>query len=105
MDKNSKAANLPRPASTYMKRMYTDTVSPHAMGMKFAIEYYGIDHVMYGTDYPCWDPATALALLEQLDLSPEDRQKLFYDNARRILNLRDPQQSTTAAPVREPALA
>ena len=32
-------------------------------GMKFAIEYYGVDHVMYGTDYPCWDPAAALEVL------------------------------------------
>ena len=30
MDKNSGTAKLPRPASTYLKRMYTDTVSPHA---------------------------------------------------------------------------
>jgi aminocarboxymuconate-semialdehyde decarboxylase len=102
MDKNSKAANLPLPASAYMKRMYTDTVSPHAMGMKFAIEYYGIDHVMYGTDYPCWDPATALALLGEIDLSQADRQKLFHDNARRILNLREPR---APAPAREAALA
>ena len=105
MDKNSKAANLPQPASTYMKRMYTDTVSPALMGMKFAIDYYGIDNVMYGTDYPCWDPATALALIEQIDLSQEDRQKLFYDNARRILNLRDPLRDAPAALAREPALA
>jgi aminocarboxymuconate-semialdehyde decarboxylase len=60
---------------------------------------------MYGTDYPCWDPATALALLDQLDLSKEDRQKLFYDNARRILNLRDPQAGAGAPSAREPALA
>ena len=105
MDKNSRAANLPRPASTYMKRMFTDTVSPHVMGMKFAIAYYGIDHVMYGTDYPCWDPAIALALLDQLDLSQEDRRKLFYDNARRILNLQDPRARTAAARAHEPALA
>jgi aminocarboxymuconate-semialdehyde decarboxylase len=105
MDKNSTAANLPRPASTYMKRMYTDTVSPHAMGMKFAIEYYGIDHVMYGTDYPCWDPATALELLDQIDLSKEDRQKIFYDNARRILNLRDPVEPGIKQFAREPAVA
>jgi aminocarboxymuconate-semialdehyde decarboxylase len=89
MDKNTKKANLPRPFSTYMKRMYTDTVSPHAMGMKFAIDYYGIDNVMYGTDYPCWSPEEALEYLEALKLSPEDMQKLFYDNARRILSLRD----------------
>jgi aminocarboxymuconate-semialdehyde decarboxylase len=103
MDKNTKAAKLPQPASTYMKRMYTDTVSPHSAGMKFAIDYYGIDHVMYGTDYPCWDPATCLRLLDEVELSPTDRQKLFYDNARRILGLRDPADTKSAA--REPALA
>jgi aminocarboxymuconate-semialdehyde decarboxylase len=105
MDKNSGTAKLPRPASTYLKRMYTDTVSPHAAGMKFAIDYYGIDHVMYGTDYPCWDPATALKLLDEVGLSKEDRQKIFYDNARRILGLRDPTEGGAAQASREPALA
>jgi len=105
MDKNTKAARLPQPATTYMKRMYTDTVSPHAAGMKFAIDYYGIDHVMYGTDYPCWDPATALKLLDEIDLSAADRQMLFYDNARRILGLRDPADAGATPGVREPALA
>jgi aminocarboxymuconate-semialdehyde decarboxylase len=103
MDKNTKAAKLPHPASTYMKRMYTDTVSPHSAGMKFAIDYYGIDNVMYGTDYPCWDPATCLKLLEDVELSAADQQKLFYDNARRILGLRDPVDMKSTA--REPALA
>ncbi|MEA2824860.1 MAG: hypothetical protein QOF03_1342 [Alphaproteobacteria bacterium] len=97
MDKNGKGAKLPRPPSTYIRRMYTDTVSPHSMGMKFAIEYYGIEHVMYGSDYPCWDPATALALIEEIGLSDTDREKLFYSNARRILGLSD-----SIKPVREP---
>ena len=103
MDKNSKKANLPKPVQAYMKRMYTDTVSPHAEGMQFAIDYYGIDNVMYGTDYPCWDPAACLKLLEDVKLSAADKQKLFYDNARRILNLKDP--ASAKAPKREPALA
>ena len=72
-----------------MKRMYTDTVSPHSAGMKFAIDYYGIDHVMYGTDYPCWNPEETLKYIGEIALSEADRQKLFYGNARRILNLRD----------------
>ena len=87
MDKNTKAAKLPRPASEYIKRMYTDTVSPHAAGIKFAIEYYGIDNVMYGSDYPCWEPAEALRLIEQINLSEEDKQKLFVGNVRRIFGL------------------
>jgi aminocarboxymuconate-semialdehyde decarboxylase len=89
MDKNGKNAKLPKAPSTYIRRMYTDTVSPHSAGMKFALDYYGIDHVMYGSDYPCWDPATALALIEEIGLSDADREKLFYRNARRILGLSD----------------
>lgn len=96
MDKNTKAAKLPKPVSTYMKRMYTDTVSPHSAGMKFAIEYYGIDNVMYGTDYPCWEPETCLKLLGDLDLSAADKEKLFHDNAIRILGLRRPALSQAA---------
>jgi len=91
MDKNGKKAKLPKEPSTYLKRMYSDTVSPHSAGMKFAIEYYGIDHVMYGSDYPCWMPADALRLLEEVGLSEADQRKIFYDNARRILGLRDPE--------------
>ena len=98
MDKNGKAAKLPHEPSTYIKRMYTDTVSPHSAGMKFAIEYYGVDHVMYGTDYPCWDPAACLKFFNEIGLSPEDQHRIFYSNARRILNLKDP-----VAPQRQPA--
>lgn len=87
MDKNGHQARLPKPPSAYLKKMFTDTVSPHSLGMKFAIDYYGIDNVMYGTDYPCWDPATCLALLGELELSEANRRKLFHDNAIRILNL------------------
>ena len=104
MDKNSKAAKLSQPVTCYMKRMFTDTVSPHSAGIKFAIDYYGSDHVMYGTDYPCWDPAACLKLIDEIELSDADEHKLFYANARRILNLRDPQPlKTERAP--QPALA
>ncbi|HWM47907.1 MAG TPA: amidohydrolase family protein [Xanthobacteraceae bacterium] len=97
MDKNTKKAALPQPVSTYLKRMFTDTVSPHSAGMKFAIDYYGIDNVMYGTDYPCWEPKETLRLLDELSLSAEDKQKLFYDNARRILNLHERGAALAAA--------
>jgi aminocarboxymuconate-semialdehyde decarboxylase len=80
-----------------MKRMFTDTVSPHTAGMKFAIEYYGVDHVMYGTDYPCWDPKAALKYFGEIGLSQADTEKVMYHNARRILNLKDPVVKKAAA--------
>ena len=89
MDKNAKAAGLPLPPSTYIKRMYTDTVSPHEMGIRFAVEFYGVEHVMYGSDYPCWTPATALELLQEVGLSKEHQEMILGGNARRILGLSD----------------
>ncbi len=101
MDKSfSKGIKLPHPTSTYIKRMYTDVVSPHSAGMKFAVEYYGADHILYGSDYPCWNPSTALALFDEIGVSKEDQQKIFYDNARRFFGLRDPVQKKA-----EPAVA
>ncbi|MHB2263760.1 amidohydrolase family protein [Aliihoeflea sp. PC F10.4] len=87
MDKNSKTAGLEKPVSHYLRRMFTDTVSPHSAGMKFAIEYFGADNVMYGTDYPCWDPAICLKLLDEIEMDLATKTKIFHDNAVRILKL------------------
>ena len=87
MDKNGRPAGLPHPTSTYIRRMYTDTVSPHTEGIRFAIDYFGADQVLYGSDYPCWSPAIALDLFDKVGLSPEDKKKILYDNARRIFGL------------------
>ncbi len=97
MDKNSKAAKLPKDPSVYLRRMYTDTVQPHALGLKFAIDFYGIDHVMYGDDYPCWNAPAALKIFNEIGLSIEDQQKILCDNARRILDLREPVRQVLAA--------
>lgn len=90
MDHNISRTPLKQSATTYIKRMYTDTVSSHVAGMKFAIEFYGVDHVMYGTDYPCLDHAQTLLDLNTLDLSGEDRAKILCGNARKLFNLPDP---------------
>ena len=89
MDKNARAAGLPEKPSTYIKRMYTDTVSPHSMGVRFAIDFYGVDHIMYGDDYPCWNPEASLEVFEEveIDLTEEERVKIYSDNARRFFAL------------------
>ena len=89
MDKNSGAAKLPQPPSAYLKRMYTDTVSPHTPGVAFAVEFYGADRVIYGSDYPCWDPDAALRIMDELDLDDDSYRKITNDNARRLYGIRD----------------
>jgi aminocarboxymuconate-semialdehyde decarboxylase len=69
--------------------MYTDTVSPHTLGVAFAVEFYGADRVIYGSDYPCWDPDAALRIIDELDLDDDSYRKITDDNARRLYGIRD----------------
>jgi aminocarboxymuconate-semialdehyde decarboxylase len=87
LDKNGGAAGLHERPSTYLKRMYTDTVQPLALGMKFAVDFFGADHVMYGSDYPCWRPEAALQIVNELGLSDDDRSKILSSNVRRLFEL------------------
>ena len=87
MDKSCSAAKLPKDPSVYLKTFYTDTVSPHALGVKWAIEFFGVDHIMFGDDYPCWKTEAALQVIEELGLSKADREKIYGLNARRFFNL------------------
>ena len=85
----SRGVKLPHPVSTYIKRMHTDLVQPNAEAMKFALNYYGVDHIIYGTDYPCWNPTIALKLFKEVGMSDADLQKIFHDNAKRFFALPD----------------
>lgn len=87
MDKNSKGAGLPQDPSVYIRRMFTDTVSPHALGVKFAVEYYGADQVLYGSDYPCWNPTAALQVFEECGFSEAVAEQILYRNVVRLFGL------------------
>jgi aminocarboxymuconate-semialdehyde decarboxylase len=87
MDKSAYPAKLPKDPSVYLKTFYTDTVSPHEAGVKFAIDFFGVDHIMFGDDYPCWKTEVAIEIVEKLGLSKEDSEKIFGLNARRFFGL------------------
>ena len=72
--------------------LYVDcSSSSFAMGKeKFRayIEAYGYDRVLFGSDYPMWDPRTESAVLESLDLPQKTLEDIFWNNAARLLNLK-----------------
>ena len=51
------------------------------------LDKHGADHFLFGSDMPWHRPCWEMKLLDQLDLSQEDRDKIFYKNAQKLLQL------------------
>ncbi|GAB6390950.1 MAG: amidohydrolase 2 [Treponematales bacterium] len=49
------------------------------------IRIYGAERVLFGSDYPMWDPAACLAEFNQLRLTEEERGLILHKNAERLL--------------------
>lgn len=49
------------------------------------IDLYGADRVLYGSDFPLWDPKEEAEYFLHLPLKDEDREKIAWRNAQRIL--------------------
>jgi predicted TIM-barrel fold metal-dependent hydrolase len=69
--------------------MYLDTVTYNPPAVRMVLDWVGADHVLYGSDAP---PLTSLKpravkLIRDLDIPETDRNKIFFDNAIRLLKL------------------
>jgi aminocarboxymuconate-semialdehyde decarboxylase len=80
---------LPQPPTTYLKRIYVDTVvfTPHQLAA--LVSTFGADHVLLGTDYPNdmaeYDPLGHIAAVEGLDAATVTA--LAGGNAKKLLGL------------------
>ncbi len=74
------------------KRFYGDSVFSGAHGpLQCAIEFYGLDHILFGTDMPFGGEAGELFVRETVadieQLPPAQQQALFETNARKLLRI------------------
>lgn len=52
-----------------------------------AVETIGGHRVLFGSGFPQLDPAAALGLLEDCDLSPIERRRILHDNAAKLFHI------------------
>jgi aminocarboxymuconate-semialdehyde decarboxylase len=80
---------LPHPPTTYLKRIFVDTVvfTPHQLAE--LVRLFGLDHVIMGTDYPFdmadFDPIGHLATVDGFDAATI--AALAGGNAKRLLGI------------------
>ncbi len=78
------------PDNLYIDTAYCADCVPAPMAERL-VEKFGVERVLFGSDSP-WDRAASVRrLVEALPLGGEDKQRIFYDNAARLLRL-EPEQ-------------
>src|SRR6266436_2447231 len=79
---------LPRPFREYIRRFHYDTLTFYPETMRFLINLVGADRVVIGTDnYAAMDVGEPNELVERLNLSADDRNRIFSGNAARLFRL------------------
>jgi predicted TIM-barrel fold metal-dependent hydrolase len=84
---------LTKPVIDYFKMFYADTAVQSKAAIACGYEFFGLDHLLFGTDMP-YDNQLGLRYLrqtvqaiEELDIPATAKKKIFEDNARKLLRL------------------
>jgi aminocarboxymuconate-semialdehyde decarboxylase len=82
-------ANLPKPPSSYLKKIYFDTVVFTPLQLEALVKTFGVDHIIMGTDYPFdmleFDPIEHINSIECFDGTT--RAALAGGNAKKLLGV------------------
>jgi aminocarboxymuconate-semialdehyde decarboxylase len=80
--------NISQPPSTYLKKLYFDSIVHSVAALEYLTRVVGADRVVIGTDYPmAMGDFEPISKVTQLNLSDQERSQVFGGNARRALNL------------------
>ena len=82
--------NIQGTAGEHIRKFYVDTVCEWGPALHFCCDFFGVDRIMHGTDHPFWPMPLGPRLLDQLELSAEDREKIEHKNAARVFRIEIP---------------
>jgi len=75
------------------KNLYVDTSSSmfalQSDEAEELIKLYGEDRVLFGVDYPMWNPKEEVERFMKIDLSEEARRKILWENGAKLLKIED----------------
>jgi aminocarboxymuconate-semialdehyde decarboxylase len=77
-----------KPPGLYLKKLYYDTVSFHEPALLCTYLTVGSGQMVLGSDYPhvIGDLKKSVISIEKLNISFEEKEKIFSENARKILS-------------------
>jgi predicted TIM-barrel fold metal-dependent hydrolase len=81
------AEKIRKPPSEYLKQVYLDTVTPIALGIRYAYDFAGPERLLFASDHPWVDPKLIAGNIESLKFPATDEKKIFAGNARGLFKL------------------
>lgn len=89
MDETIYAPNLKHKPSHYFKNNFFITPSGMLTKPQFEMvkKAVGVDHILYSADYPYIQPEELGTFLDELDLTTEEKEKIRFKNAQKLLKL------------------
>jgi aminocarboxymuconate-semialdehyde decarboxylase len=81
-------AKIDQPPSTYLKKLYYDTVTFSSHNLRMARDLVGVDHMVMGSDYPhlLGSIERSVSSIQELAIPESEKQKMFSGTALSILN-------------------
>jgi aminocarboxymuconate-semialdehyde decarboxylase len=75
--------------SVALRRLYVDTATPSRLALAGAVETFGVDRMLFGTDSPplAGPLPAAVDLVSRLPVSPPGRERVLRTNAERLFGL------------------
>ena len=81
-------AKIDQPPSTYLKKLYYDTVTFSPYNLRLARDLVGVDHMLMGSDYPhmLGSIERSVSSIEGLAIPEYEKDRIFSGSALSILN-------------------
>ena len=78
-------AKLSVKPSEALALLYTDCVCVWPPALRSALEFFGPERVMYGSDYPFWDPALSFEAVAGTGLDTAVLERICHANAASVM--------------------
>jgi aminocarboxymuconate-semialdehyde decarboxylase len=80
---------ISKPPSTYLKKIWMDSIIYDSDIMMSAIAFSGAEKIVMGSDHPhqIGDLANAVDRIEKLEISEDDKEKILWKNAKKLLKI------------------
>jgi aminocarboxymuconate-semialdehyde decarboxylase len=73
--------------SEHLRLVYTDTVCVWAPALASTLAFFGPERVMFGSDYPFWEPERTFDVIAEMSLGDAVEGQVRSSNARRLFGL------------------